>query len=171
MSISKGQLVRLQILYQQLAHHELGMGLSREERMAWTSARLHKPVTSFSNLSREDAGWLIDQIQQHLGIKVPVKPRKRLDRDAAHSAGTEGRRKDDGKQATLAGAAEFARIHYVLDVLGWNEQQLDGWLRSSRSPLGHRATPTIRTLGDANRVWWALKRMAIAGGLWKEHRS
>ena len=168
MSISKGQLVRLQILYQQLAHHELGMGLSREERVAWASARLHKPVKSFSDLSREDAGWLIDQIQTHLGVKAPAKPRKRLDRDAAHSAGTEGRRMDDGKQSTLAGAAEFARIRYVLDMLSWNEQQFEAWLRSSRSPLGRRATPTIRTLGDANRVWWALKRMAKAGGLWKE---
>jgi len=40
--------------------------------------------------------------------------------------------------------------------------QLDALLRSSRSPLGQRATPAIRTLKDANRVWWALKRMADA---------
>jgi hypothetical protein len=168
MPITKGQLVRLQILYQQLAHHELGMGLSREERVAWASARLHKPVKSFSDLSREEAGWLIDQIQTYLGVKVPARPRKRLDRDAAHRAGTEGRRSDPGRQSTLAGKAEVARIHYVLDVLGWNEQQLEAWLRSSRSPLAHNATPVIRTLGDANRVWWALKRMAKARGLWKE---
>jgi len=171
MSISKGQLVRLQILYQQLASHEIGMGKSREERVAWSSARLRKSVTSFKELSFSDAGFLIDQIQSQLGVKAPAAPRKRLDRDAAHSAGTEGRHDDSGKQSTMAGKAEFARIRYLLDVLGWNEQQLDGWLRSTRSPLTHHASPVIRTLGDANRVWWALKRMAIARGLWKEHRA
>ena len=96
-----------------------------------------------------------------------MRPRKRLDRASAQKAGTEGRRGNESNETTIAGPAEFARIRYVLDLLGWNQTQLDAWLRSSRSPLKSKASPAIRTLGDANRVYWALKGMATAQGKWK----
>ena len=124
-------------------------------------------MKSFSDLSQADALHLIDGLQGQLGINVPAKPRRRLSREAAFKAGTEGRRGFESPEITLAGPSELARIQYALDLLGWNQAQLEGWLKSPRSPLGRKASPQIRTLFDANRVWWALKKMAVARGLWK----
>lgn len=164
--ISSGQMKRLQVLYGQLcAHMDQGHAdphAAREERLIWASGLLERPVSSFKDLSQEDARHLIDTLQGQLGIPESERSRRRrprLDRDAAYRAGTEGRRGSDPKTVTLATDADFARIDYALDALGWNRAQLDAWLRSSRSPLGSRSNPRILTLADANRVWWALKRM------------
>jgi hypothetical protein len=165
-SISKGQLKRLQVLYGQLARHT-DQGSDRAARLAWASQLVGRQIASFSDLNQVDAKGLIDTLQGQLGIKETVRPRKRLDRASAQKAGTEGRRGNESNETTIAGPAEFARIRYVLDLLGWNQTQLDAWLRSSRSPLKSKASPAIRTLGDANRVYWALKGMATAQGKWK----
>jgi hypothetical protein len=172
-SITSGQMRRLQTLYGQFAAHAIE-GNDREARLAWASEQTGRAVASFGDLTGEEAHRLIDGLQGQMQMKFPAQAvRKgakhhRLDRDAAHRAGTEGRRGNESKEMTMAGAAEFARIQYVLDLIGWNQAQLDAWLSSARSPLGRRAHPSIRTLGDANRVWWALKRMAKTRGLWKE---
>lgn len=161
MPISSGQMKRLQVLYAQLCAHT-DQRADRESRLIWAAGLLERPIASFSNLTQDDARHLIDSLQGQLGIPSNVKPqrkRPRLDRDSAHKAGTEGRRGFESNAATLAGANDLARIEYALDQLGWNQVQLDAWLRSSRSPLRNRSNPQIRTLGDANRVWWALKRM------------
>jgi hypothetical protein len=159
--ISKGQLRRLQTLYGQLARHTQE-GSDRAARIAWAEQLVGRLIASFSDLTAAEARRLIDTVQGQLGVNAPQQRRRRgrprLDRDAAHRAGTEGRRDDDSKQITMAGPAEFARIQYALEQLGWNQAQLDAWLRSPRSPL-KKSSPKIHTLGDANRVWWALKRM------------
>ena len=170
--ITSGQMRRLQTLYGQFAAHAIE-GNDRAARLAWASEQAGRAVVSFGDLTGEEAHRLIDGLQGQMHMKFPAsqavrKRAKRLDRDAAHRAGTEGRRGNESKEMTMAGAAEFARIQYVLDLIGWNHAQLDAWLSSARSPLGRRANPSIRTLGDANRVWWALKRMAKTRGLWKE---
>lgn len=173
MPITKKQLGRLQTLYSQLARHEIGVGPSREERLAWVSARLRRPVLSFKDLSVDDAGWLIDQIQTQLGVKAPTKPHKRLDRDQARRAGTDGRH--DGQEFAdapqLASAADLASIENYYTRLGWGRAQFDSWLHSSRSPLKHKASPSISTVADANRVRWALKGMLQHAGKWEDRSA
>ena len=130
-----------------------------------------RAIASFSGLTQSEALQLIDTLQAQLGVRVPAKPRRRLRRADAHKAGTEGRRGNETAETTLAGARDLARISYALDLLGWNQSQLDGWLRSSRSPLRRKASPEIRSLSDANfAVWWALKGMAKSRGVWKERK-
>jgi hypothetical protein len=160
--ISKGQMRRLQALYGQLARHSLEGG-DRAARLAWASELVRRPLASFSDLTQAESRELIDTVQGQLGIQPAVthrpRRRRRLSREDAQKAGTEGRRGQETTEVTLAGPAEFARIEYALGELGWNQEQFGAWLRSPRSPLGKRSQPEIRTLGDANRVWWALKRM------------
>lgn len=169
-AITTGQMKRLQVLYSQMARHTQ-QGADRASRLAWASQLLRRPIASFSDLTLADARHLIDTVQGQLGVKVPARPRRRLNHQDAQKAGTEGRRGHASDEITLAGPSEFARISYVLDLIGWNEAQFDGWLRSSRSPLSRKASPSIRTLGDANRVYWALKGMATARGLWKGRKA
>jgi len=167
-SITSGQMKRLQVLYAQLARRTME-GTDRASRLVWAAAQIGRSIASFHDLTQDEARHLIDSTQAQLGVKVP--PKKRLDRDAAHRAGTEGRRSDTSNQSTLVSPADMARIQHALEILGWSQAQLDGWLRSPSSPLRNHSQASIRTLGDANRVWWALKRMAVARGLWKEKRT
>lgn len=166
MTISGALLKRLQTLYGQMAAHTLEAN-TREARLEWASAQLGRSVASFSALTREEASSLIDGIQGQLGLKLS-RPRPALSRGAAHAAGTEGRRGNQVAASTMVSAADMARIQHALDLLGWDRPRLDEFLRSSRSPLGKRSSPEIRTLGDANRVWWALKRIARRQGAWKD---
>jgi hypothetical protein len=166
MQITKPQLGRLQTLYAQLARHEIGVGTDRESRIRWATERLGKPVTSFKDLSGDDAGFLIDSIQTQLGVKVP--PRKRLNRDQARRAGLDGRA-DDSEFADapqLATSADLARIQSMISQLGWDEAAFNKFKDSSRWPL--RGNKTIRTTADANKVWWALKRIAQSKGIWRK---
>jgi hypothetical protein len=162
-TITTNQMRRLQTLYSQYASHAID-GNSREARMAWASEQTGRAIASFKDLTFAEAKHLIDALQAQLGVALskPKSRRPRLSRDDAHKAGTEGRKGFESNDVTMAGPAEFARIQYALDQLGWSQAQLDAWLHSSRSPLGKKAQPQIRTLKDANRVWWALKGMMDA---------
>jgi len=168
MSANQRQIGRLQTLYAQLARHEIGLGLKREERLAWASTALHKPVSSFKDLSGADAGFLIDLIQTTLGVKAPAK--KRMSRDQARRAGLDGRA--DGQEYSgapqLASQADLGTIVSYYMRLGWDRARFDAWLRSPRSPLKHKSAPTITTLADANKVRWALKGMLEHAGLWEK---
>ena len=125
-------------------------------------------MTSFKDLTADDAGFLIDQIQQTLGVKAPAK--KRPSRDQARRAGLDGRK--DGQEfkrrSQMATAADLARIQRMLATLEWTEDTFAGFLNSQRSPLARRADKQIRTTNDANKVWWALKRIARQKGLWRK---
>jgi|SRR5579884_343703 len=167
--ITPAQMKRLQVLYAQLVRSTFDGGDgSREARLAWASQLVCRKISSFSDLTFNDAKHLIDITQQQLGVKAPAKKRERLSREAALQAGTEGRRDGSPDKHTLVGPHDLARIQYALDLLGWTQEQLEAWLRSPRSPLGKRSNPAIRTVGDANRVWWALKRMAQSRGVWRD---
>jgi hypothetical protein len=163
--ISPDQLKKLQTLYGQLVRHT-DQGADRVSRIAWAQQLVSRPICTFSDLTSDEAHQLIDTLQGQLGIAAPHK--RRLSRRAAQAAGTEGRKGFDSNETTLAGAAEFKRIQYALDQLGWNQAQFDAWLRSSRSPLPRKANPVLRTLYDANRVWWALKRILKSQGKWQK---
>jgi hypothetical protein len=168
MQITKPQLGRLQTLYAQFARREIGVGVSRAARIAWATERLHKSVSSFSDLTMEDAGWLIDQLQQQLGIKAPLKSRP--DRDQARRAGLDGR-KDGAEFAAapqMATAQDLRRIQAMISQLGWSHDTYANFIASQRSPLAKRADKQIRTTADANKVWWALKRIAQQKGVWRK---
>ena len=166
MQITKRQLGRLQTLYSQLARHEIGVGTSRPERIAWASQCLHKPVKSFSDLTFDDAGFLIDGIQRSLGVKAPAK--NRPSRDQARRAGVDGRKghSEFNDAPQIASAADLASIESYYTRLSWGRDQFDAWLRSPHSPLKHKSAPKIVTVADANRVRWALKGMLQDAGLW-----
>lgn len=173
--ISHAQLKRLQTLWSQYARHDMVKN-SRDERLRWansvlsqtTGARL-SPITSFSELTPREASDLINLLQAQLGIAEnrPAKSpragysRHYRDRDAAHAAGTEGRR-GSRKNSTMAAAEDLALIDEQLNKMSWDRARLDAFLRSPSSPIRNRSNPQLRTLGDVNRVLWALKRIARA---------
>ena len=158
-TISRPQLTRLQTLYSQAAR-SLSLDNSRDDRMAWAGEVLDTPVTSFSKLSVGDAKTLIDALQATLGI-AETSPARRgyTSTREREKQGTEGRRDQLHAETTmLAGDEEVLQlVRAEMTALGWNEDRLRAFLRSGRGPLGGR--DAIRTLGDANSVHWALKRM------------
>jgi hypothetical protein len=164
--INKKQMQRLQVLYSQLARHT-DQGADRESRMRWASELLGRPIESFKALTMNDGRHLIDTLQGQLGVKVPA--RNRLKGEAAHRAGTDGRRGSPyGDRPQMVSPADLEAITSYYMRLGWTREQFDAWLSSSRSPLSNRAHPTIATLADANRVRWALKGMLQNRGLWED---
>lgn len=171
-TITKGQMVRLQTLYSQLSAHSIEGSAqdSRSARLMWASEQTGRSIASFSALTTEEAVRLIDGLQGQLGVKAPVRPRRRLSRDAARRAGVDGRRGDQefAAQPQIVSAEDLAAIENYYTRLGWTRAQFDTWLSSSRSPLSGRARPTIATSKDANRIRWALKGMLKRAGLWRD---
>lgn len=174
--LSSGQLIALQSLWTQHARHSLDVGADgRAERLKWASEQCKRTVASFSDLSKAEARSLIELLAKSLGQADKRKPRRMRNRDAAQAAGTEGRG-GHSASTTLVSADDLARIEDGLTRLGWTRERFDTWLRSSSSPLAHRyggtriapAEPRIRTLGDANKVWWSLKAMLKRAGQWKD---
>lgn len=179
MQITKAQLGRLQTLFAQLVRHEIGMDSSREGRIAWATERTGRPISSFGDLTCSEASYMIDGIQGHLGVKAPVLRRTaRPDRDQARRAGLDGR-KDGAEFASapqMVRPEDMARIQRLLDELAkpphsWNHQTFLNFLNSPRSPLAKRADKAIRTTADANKVWWALKRVAVAKGIYQRRSA
>ena len=165
--INAGQMKRLQVLYGQFCAHTQ-QSSSREARIGWAQALVMRPIASFSELTVSEGAHLIDTLQGQLGLRAATP--RRLGRDAARRAGTEGRRGNPSNEVTLVTAADLARIAYVRELIGWSQERLDAWLRSPRSPL-KSANPQIRTLKDANRVYWAMKGIATRAGLWQKRSA
>jgi hypothetical protein len=163
--ISAAQLTRLQVLWSQYVNREM-MKNSREERLRWASQQTKRSILSFKDLTLSEASDLINLLQSDMGIKESspaVRPRRfrsrMKDRDQAHAAGTEGRRGSRGK-LTIATSDDLAMIDSMINELGWDRARLDAFLHSPSSPLGGRSNIQLRTVGDVNRVLWALKRIA-----------
>jgi hypothetical protein len=185
--ISSAQLKRLQTLYSRFAAASTDARTrGREERLLWASLILANseqrkaksdPVTSFSELSEPDAKTLIEWLQKHTPAKSETRKAKsgrpRMDRDQAARHAKDGRR--DGAEfreaPQLASAYDLEHIEQYYHRLGWDRDGFDRWLRSPRSPLGRRSQPQIRTVAEANRVRWALKRMLVKKGLWVEKQG
>jgi hypothetical protein len=159
MNINPAQLKRLQVLYGQYERHSLDLsGKSREERLEWASERVGRKIASFKDLSLDEGRKLIDTLQGILQVKAPSKtPRKRMSRRDRVNAGTAGRRDQATNDVVLIGEGDLDRIKQQLTRLGWDQAQLERFLLGSRSPLKGRAQ--LRTLSDANRVYWALKHI------------
>lgn len=158
-SITAPQLKRLQVLYTQYERHSLDCpGSTREDRIRWASSATGRTIGSFKDLTCDEAKRLIDGIQSTLGVKAPSKtPRRKQSRKAGEKAGTEGRRDQIHPETTLVGPGELQMIRRDLDRLGWDQSRLEAFLRSPKGP--NKRSTIIRTLGDANRVHWALKRI------------
>jgi hypothetical protein len=157
MNITPQQLRRLQVLYGQYERHSLDLsGKSREERLEWASERIGRVIKSFKDLTLDEAKKLIDALQGLLNVKAPNQsPRKRMSRRDRVNAGTAGRRDQATKEIVLITAADIARVQKQLDRLGWDQAQLERFLLGPNGPLKGRAQ--LRTLADANKVYWALK--------------
>jgi hypothetical protein len=160
MNITAPALKRLQVLYSQYEAHSLDApGSAREDRLAWASAQAGRVIASFKDLTVEEGIRLIDGLQRTIGRKMPSKTprRRRMSRIAAEKAGTEGRRDQIHAESTIVGPSDLERIQAQLTRLGWDQSRLERFLLSTRSPLKGRTQ--VRTLGDANKIYWALKHI------------
>lgn len=171
--ITTAQLTRLQVLWGQYARRDM-IKNSREERLRWANEELYhlsasgdsaRPhfIESFKELSLSQASDLINILQGILGIKEtspavsPRRFRSRIkNREEAHAAGTEGRR-GSRTNFTVASTENLAMLDMKLTSMGWTRARLEAFLQSPSSPL--RGRSEIRTVGDINRVLWALKRI------------
>ena len=156
-NITPAALRRLQVIYRQYEAHSLNVGGGRQDRLAWASETLGRTITSFSDLTALEGKELTDGLQNALGLKETAPPR-RYSRKEGEKAGTEGRHDQiHARESTLVGDKDIRRIQQQLTRLGWDQGRLEAFLLSPRSPNGGRKE--IRTLGDANRIYWALKGM------------
>jgi hypothetical protein len=165
--ITKRQMTALLTLwgiYQRTSLNVIGDG--RKERLEFAGVYLHKCVKSYRDLSFADAQDLIRILKTAVGqADNPRRSRGRMrDRDRAHDAGTHGRRGYNRNHEVLVSAEDLARIAGAIARLGWTPERLQAWLRSRSSPL--RGRMEIRTLADANKIWWALKNQLVSKGLW-----
>jgi hypothetical protein len=170
--INVRQLKRLQTLYSQFAAASADPRTrTREERLLWASLVVGRKVESFSELSSAEANTAIARLQKDTPqTKRRPKP---MDRAAAERHAKDGRW-DGGEfrqSPQMASAVDLENIERYFHRLGWDRDTFDRWLRSPRSPLGRRSRPQIRTVAQANRVRWALKKMLKARGLWAAEPS
>jgi hypothetical protein len=91
-----------------------------------------------------------------------------MDREQAERHAKDGRWDGEKFRPTpqLASVFDLENIERYYHRLGWDRDTFDRWLRSPRSPLGRHSQPRIRTVAQANRVRWALKKMLQTRGLW-----
>jgi hypothetical protein len=158
--ISNPQRTRLQILYGQYAARSFDVEKPRDARLAWATETLGRPVLSFSKLTGDEGKQLIDHLQAVLGLaETAPSRRRRISKRDAQKLGTEGRADQIHDETTMVDGSEpiFTKIRQSMTVLGWDESRLKAFLRSSRGPNNGR--DTIRTLGEANKVHWALKNV------------
>jgi len=103
-------------------------------------------ASSFKDLTFEDAGWLIDQLQTHLGVKPPPSPQSPR-RDQARRAGLDGRK--DGQEFAsapqMASAADLATIEDYYSRLGWAAQSMRGCARRARRSSIRPRRPSPRS--------------------------
>lgn len=177
MKANRAQIVALHTLFSAWHSHTIDANPDvREARLAWASQCIDHQVFSFSDLGADDARRLIDILKQACGQPVGERPqpwRPVQGRDRAHDAGTAGRKGVRSAVIRLASADDFARIDDALRRLGWSRDRFEAWLLSSSSPLrqGGDETSVIRTLAEANRVFWALKAMMIRAGVWQRRKA
>jgi hypothetical protein len=170
MQITKAQLAKVQTLFAQLASRDLSLENTRESRLAWASGLCRRPITSFSSLTADEAGRLIDTAQGQLGLECK-QPRRTPEQ--ARRRGLDGRR--DGQefagQPQMVSGAELEEIASYAARLGMDRARLDAFLASGSSPLGRRSKPEIRTTAEAGKVRFALIGMLRKAGLWEDRRS
>lgn len=166
---TRDQVVALHALYGQWEKHSIEFAADpRAARLAWASEAIGREIRSFADLTRDEGRELIDHLKESMGQPVvaerPDPWRHIRARDRAHAAGTAGRKDEEKGFIQLANADDFARIDQSVKRLGWTNEQFASWLASNSSPL--KGKNQIRTVGEANKVWWALKKMLKRTGRW-----
>jgi hypothetical protein len=163
--LSKGQLQALHSLFHLYAPRFLnaangaGSDDARRVRLVWASGIIGRDVSSFSELQPDEAGQLIERMKLALGQEInPAKRsrQRRPGRDLAHAYGTSGRRSESSNEIHLVDAPTLELLDRLREQLGWTHERLDAFLKSKHSPVRSGA---IRTIAEANRLIWALKRM------------
>ena len=159
--ITPRQLKTLQALFGLYARRILVLANADERmvRLAWASKTIGREVASFSELRGKEAARLIDVLKVALGQAIKSPVRKRLNREDAMARGAHGRRGHKAKVEMMATPDALEEVARLREHLGWTEQQFEGWLRSRSSPLCGRGEPKLLTIGDCNRVRWALHAM------------
>src|SRR3954468_8184464 len=90
---------KLIVLWSQYARRSLNVtGNDREQRLAWASGVTQRRITSFNELTFQEATRAISALNQLLGLPAH-KPRSR---ERAQAAGTHGRRGDSRKNTEMA---------------------------------------------------------------------
>lgn len=174
---NRAQIVALHTLFSAWHSHTIEATADvREARLSWASESLGYQVSTFSALTADEARRLIDILKQLCGQPVREQPqpwRRVPARDRAHEAGTAGRKGVRSAVIHLASPDDFARIDDALQRLGWSQDRFEAWLQSSSSPLHDHGEgkPAIRTVAEANRVFWALKAMMIRAGVWQRKKA
>jgi len=146
-SITAGQLVCLQTLWSRRmrAAGVADQAEARQLRHAFIRELTAGRAAETKELTLADARRVIEVLKG--GARIP-------DGDTAHAAGTHGRR---GRQApgaeVMVGAQQIELLQGYAGLLGWSRERLDGFI--SRQLRGRQ----LRTMADANRVLWGLKRM------------
>lgn len=168
---TRAQLIALQTLYSQWSAHTLPASVdARAARLLWASQATGREVSSFRNLTGDEARALIDVLKGSIGqpLTREARPWRRIrSRDRAHAAGTSGRRDADASFIQMASPDDLARIDEALRRLGWSTDRYAAWLQSSVSPVPSKADGVIHTVAEANRIWWALKAMLRRSGRWQ----
>lgn len=133
-------------------------GDARGARLAWASRIIGRAISSFSLLRAVEAARLIELMKKALGQEVNSgrERRQRPGRDLARVYGTAGRRHETSNEIALVDAPTLALLDRLLMQLGWTRERFDSFLHSKSSPVKSGA---LHTLGEANRVLWALKNM------------
>jgi len=159
-SISPSQLQIAQTLWSQYARCSLDViDDDREARLAFAGEVAGRKLDSFRHLTRYEAHLLINALKKSLGLPITIRSRT-----LAEDRGVQGRG-GSPRHSVIASTEDLKRIESALARLGWNEEQYRKWLESRRSPL--KGKQSVRTQADANRVWWALKRMLVRAGAWQ----
>jgi hypothetical protein len=154
MKLSSAQLRRLQTLWGLFCRQSNLDATDREARLSWASGTIGRQISSFKELSADEAITAIDAMQKHLPAELLWK--KRPTRRAAHAFGVAGRRGRSETEIRLVDAETLRLLDALVGKLGWTRERFDAFLRGKSSPV---RSGSIRTLAEANRAIWALKNM------------
>jgi hypothetical protein len=154
MNLSPSQLRRLQTLWGLFCRQSNLDATDRDARLRWASDAIGRPISSFKELSADEAVTAIDAMQKHLPSELVT--RKRPARRAAYAYGTAGRRGRNEKEVRMVDADTLRLLYALVGKLGWSRERFDSFLHGKSSPVRSGA---IRTLAEANRAIWSIKNM------------
>jgi hypothetical protein len=152
------QLVRLHTLWGLFCRQSNLDAKDRAARLEWVAGTIGRPISSFGELSADEANTATDAIQKQLPSELVT--RKRPSRRLAQAYGTAGRRSESSNEIQMVDGPTSELLDRLRDQLGWSHERLDSFLKSKHSPIRSGA---IRTLGEANRVVWVLKSLLRRG--------
>ncbi len=148
---------RLQTLWGLFARQANLDAKDRGARLGWMAGTIGRQLSSFNELTGDDAKKAIDAIQKHLPAELLSRRGGRPSRETARAYGTAGRKSaHKSPEVRMADAGTLQLLANLCAALGWTRERLDAFLHSRKSPV---RGGTVRTLAEANRVIWVLKGM------------